>query len=233
MIQLPGRWRSESNARKLVAAQLNARHTLRVHALILFLWTLLIAVATARAAYSIGITSLVSRYFITCLAGYGGFICGVALWLRYVNATEGMRNRDLMESDPLYLGRIAIDGVEVAADASGEIVGALGEGFLTGGEGCLPFLVIGGVAIICTLLFVFLGPELLIDIAFEAVLAASLVGFMRLGREPDWLLRLVKKTIGIFLLVLVAMVVFGKYAHKHYPQATTTREVLQLMRNHH
>jgi hypothetical protein len=234
MIQLPSRWRSESNARRQITHQLRTRHMLRLHSFMLFLWTMLIAVAAARIAFSFGCQSLILRYMITCTVGYAAFVCGVAIWLRHVETIESMRIRDAFEAAPIDAGQMLAEVAEGAIESSGEIVGALGEGLgAAAGEGCIPILIIGALVAIGAILVGSLGPELLIDIAFEAMLAGSLVGFMRLGREPDWLLRLIKKTIVAFLLITGAMLMFGRYAHQHYPEAKTTREVFRQMKAKH
>jgi len=200
----------------------------------LFIWTMLIAVAAARMAYSIGCESLILRYTVSCIAGYAAFVCGIAIWLRHVDAIDGLRARDLFQSAPGDAGELVVDGVEGVVESSGEIIGALGEGMgAAAGEGCLPLLIVAVLLAIGAVLLSFLGPELLIDIAFEAILAGSLVSFMRLGREPDWLLRLIKKTLVVFLLITGAMLMFGRYAQKHYPEAKTTREVFRLMKARH
>jgi len=154
--------------------------------------------------------------------------------MRHVDAIDGLRARDLFQSAPGDAGELVVDGVEGVVESSGEIIGALGEGMgAAAGEGCLPLLIVAVLLAIGAVLLSFLGPELLIDIAFEAILAGSLVSFMRLGREPDWLLRLIKKTLVVFLLITGAMLMFGRYAQKHYPEAKTTREVFRLMKARH
>ncbi|MES2047394.1 MAG: hypothetical protein V4447_03255 [Pseudomonadota bacterium] len=228
MLRLPERWRNPAHARNAVARQLRERHFLRMHALALFAWTVAIAYLTSKLTFANGMQSLPARYFITGISAYLGFLIGVKLWLWYVDATED-KNRDEPDAgDMLDLVEAQFDIADFASSSSGDVLGGVGDGIgAAAGEGCVPVLIIALLAIVAALLFALVGPELLIEIAFEAVLAGSLVSTMRLGREPDWLWAAFRKTIGTFLIIMLLMMGFGKYAQKHYPEAKTTKQVIQ------
>lgn len=226
MLRLPARWRSAGQARLIVANQLKARHFLRLHAFMLFGWTFGIAYLMSQLAFASGIPTLSERYLLTGTTGYLAFLLGVRIWLWYVDAMNERSGTEINGADALDIVDVTSDVASVAADGVGDVIGGIGEGIGSAGEGCLPILLVGLAALVAVLLVWLFGPELLIEIAFEAVLAGSLVGTMRLGREPDWLSAAFRKTILIFLGILFAMLVFGRYAQKRYPQATTTRQVM-------
>jgi hypothetical protein len=225
MLRLPQRWRSAEDARLAVASQLKTRHFLRLHAFLLFCWTFGIAYIVSKGAFHLGIQTLSVRYVLSCVVGYLAFLLGVRIWLSYVDAANDNIASDLDGGD-------VVDAVDLTSDVASsavDMVGGLGDGLDGAGEGCLPILLIGFAALAAVLLVWMMGPELLIEVAFEAVLAGSLVGAMRLGREPDWLWLALRKTIWIFLVVLCAMLLFGRYAQRHYPEAATTAQVVHLM----
>jgi hypothetical protein len=224
MLQLPVRWKTAAQARHAVASQLHARHFLRVHAFILFVWTFCIGNLTSKVGLALGLQTLTARYMLGGLSGYFAFLLGVRVWLWYVDVADDRTTGIFENADVLELA------ARGTAEAGGDIVGLIGEGIgASAAEGCLPMIVLGILTIIAVALMAVFGPELLIEVAFEAVLAGSLVGAMRLGREPDWLWAAFRKTIWIFLFVIFLMAAFGGFAQKHYPSATTTKQVIHLM----
>jgi hypothetical protein len=228
MLSLPPRWRTAAQARNAIARQLKERHFLRLHALALFAWTMGIGFLMSKLAFASGIQTLLARYLITGITAYLGFLLGVRLWLWFIDAVMDKNRSKPDAGDMIDLVEVQLDIADMATGSSGETLGGLGEGIgAAAGEGCVPILILGLLAIIAALLFSLIGPELLIEIAFEAVLAGSLVSTMRLGREPDWLWTVFRKTIWTFLIIMVLMMGFAKYAQKHYPEAKTTKQVIQ------
>jgi hypothetical protein len=228
MLNLPPRWRTAAQARNAIAKQLQERHFLRLHALALFAWTMGIGYLMSKLAFATGIQTLPARYLITGITAYLGFLLGVRLWLWFVDAVMDRSRDEPGAGDLLDVVEVQLDIADMASGSSGEVLGGLGEGIgAAAGEGCVPILILGLLAIVATLLFALIGPELLIEVAFEAVLAGSLVSTMRLGHEPDWLWTVFRKTIWTFLIIMVLMMGFGKYAQKHYPEAKTTKQVIQ------
>lgn len=228
MLRLPPHWRSADQARNAVARQLKERYFLRAHALALFAWTMGIGFLMSKLTFASGMQSLPARYFLTGITAYLGFLLGVRLWLWFVDASKDRGSDKLDAGDTLDLVDMSLELGDSAAGSSADVLGGLGEGIgAAAGEGCLPVLFIGLLALVAALLFSFIGPELLIEMAFEAVLAGSLVSTMRLGREPDWLWAALRKTIGTFLIIMLLMMGFGKYAQKNHPEAKTTKQVFQ------
>jgi hypothetical protein len=267
MLNLPVRWRTPWHARAAIANQLKTRHFLRIHALLLFLWTFGVGYLVSASLLAIGYDKLWERYGLTAAVAYLSFLFGVRIWLTYVGAIHERLGNDL-GSDfnidflgsgnssgggnlPVYKGGGGtFDGAGASANFDGastsleiplmetnESANNLLSGVddLSGadiGDGFVPVLLIGLVLLVAALLFALIGPEFLIEVAFESVLAGSLVSAMRLGREPDWMWAVVRKTAWIFLLVLLVVVMFGKYAQKHYPEAKTFKEVMHHIMPH-
>lgn len=217
-----------------MANHLKARHFLRLHAFLLFVWTFGSAYMISRMLFAAGVETMSTRYALSSTAGYLVFLLGVRIWLWHVGAVHENGHAGLDAGDAVDIVDLASDlPLDAVAEGAGEAISGLGESLgAAAGEGCIPVLVIGLLAIAVALLFALAGPELLIECAFEAVLAGSLVAAMRLGREPDWLWTVFRKTIWIFLVIALAMILFGKYAQKHYPKANTMKQVIQQMRGH-
>jgi len=203
---------------------LRAHFFLRIYSFVLFAWTVGIGYAASKIVFALGVPTFTERYMLSGTVGYLAFLLGVRIWLWHVNSSsEGMVS-------PLGDGDALETSARFTASNVGDVINALGEGVgATAGEGCFPLVLIAAVAIIVAMLVAMFGPELLIEVAFEALLAGSLIGAMRLGREPDWLAAACRKTIWIFAIVMLAMAVFGQYAQMHYPQATTARQVIHQM----
>lgn len=255
MLTLPKRWRYPFQARSAVAGQLRSRYFLRVHAFLLFAWTFGLSWLVAKSLLWMGHGTLWQRYAITCVVGYLLFLLGMRIWLSYVGAIrDSFGDIDVSSVDlpsgsgggsPGWSGgggsfdgggasadfEVGGAALDHAAESGGKLLDGIGDIGDVGGDadGCLPILVIGLVVLLLGLLFVLFGPELLIEVAFEAVLAGSLVSAVRLGRRPDWMWVVVKKTAWLFILALCLMVWFGKYAEKHYPQAQNVRQLLSII----
>ena len=224
MLRLPSRWRSVEQARNAVANQLRARFFLRLHAFALFAWTLGIGYAASKIAFAIGVPTFTERYMLSGTVGYLAFLLGIRIWLWHIEWSSEQFPHSLDDGDVLEMS------AKHSAKNTGDVISAIGDGVGSiSGDGCFPIVLIAAVAIIVVLLVAMFGPELLIEVAFEAVLAGSLISAIRLGREPDWLAAAFRKTIWIFAVVMLAMAAFGHFAQKNYPQATTARQVIHQM----
>ena len=223
MLKFVLQWRDMRRARKALSTMLKERHPLRLHSFMLFFWTVFAGTLVSHALPQVGMYSLSERYALACGIGYGAFLLGVRVWLWHVEAL-----REELEGEDQSLGYVP-DLIEMSVDGA-ELIGGTVEGLgesagAISGEGVavLPIILIAVGATIAVLV---LGPEILIDAAFEAILAGSLIGAMRLGREPDWFWRVLVKTWWVFLLAAALTVAFGNYAQHRYPNATTLSEVL-------
>jgi len=219
MLRLPKRWNSAEQARNAVASQLRARFFLRLHAFALFAWTVGVAYAASKMAFALGVPTFTERYMLSGTIGYLAFLLGVRIWLWHINVPSEDNVSLVVDRND---GAIEIPNI-------GDVINVIGEGASATGEGCLPIILLTLVTIIFAIFVAMFGPEFLIEVAFEAVLAGSLISAIRLGREPDWLATTCRKTIWIFAIVMLAMAAFGHFAQKNYPQATTARQVIHQM----
>ncbi len=114
----------------------------------------------------------------------------------------------------------------------GDVVGDIGGG---DGDGCLIAfglmivvallaLAIGGAFFITSM-----GPEILIDAAFSALLAGGLIKSGKDVSDPDWIGSLIKATWLPFGIVLVVAWIFAVVAGALMPQAQTFNEVWRVV----
>lgn len=75
---------------------------------------------------------------------------------------------------------------------------------------------------------IFIGPDILSEAAFGALLAGGLAKPTRQQTAAGWIAGVVRKTWWPFALVLAAATAFAWYAAVHYPQATTFKEAFRL-----
>ncbi len=85
-------------------------------------------------------------------------------------------------------------------------------------------LAIGGAVFVITM-----GPEILIDAAFSALLAGGLIKSTKTTSDPDWIGSVMKATWLPFGIVLVVMWIFAGTAAVLTPQAHTFSEVWRLV----
>jgi hypothetical protein len=75
---------------------------------------------------------------------------------------------------------------------------------------------------------IFIGPDILSEAAFGALLAGGLAKPTRQQTAAGWIAGVVRKTWWPFALVLAAATALAWYAAVHYPEATTFREAFGL-----
>lgn len=75
---------------------------------------------------------------------------------------------------------------------------------------------------------IWIGPEILAEAAFGALLAGGLARRTKRETAAGWIAGVVKKTWWPFAVVLVVAVCLAAYAQKHYPAAQTLRQALAL-----
>ncbi len=229
MLKLAARWRNVEQARQAVSAMLASRYPLRLHSFVLFAWTIFAGNMTGQICGALGMNSLPARYAIVCIAAYAAFLFGVRVWLWHIEAipddeagSDGATEVIDIESVGDAAGWVpnpGSDAIETATDADADVAA----------DGDVSVLALVALALAATLAVLLLGPEMLVDVALEAILAGSLIGAARLGHEPDWFMRVLGKTWWIFLLAAGFMVGFGNYAHQHYPDAASFSDVLRQM----
>lgn len=141
-----------------------------------------------------------------------------------------------------------VDGTVLPADAGGvaESTGAsgpaveiasLGEVSAAAGEGCLPVLIgaliLGVLALVCGAgaWIIAETPAILVEAAFEALLAGGLIRARRRIDDADWLGAVFRATWLPFLIALIAAIGFAIAAQYHKPQARTVSDVFAWTQN--
>jgi hypothetical protein len=75
---------------------------------------------------------------------------------------------------------------------------------------------------------IWIGPDILAEAAFGALLAGGLARRTRRETAAGWIAGVLKKTWWPFAVVLVAALCFAGYAARHFPEAHTFKECLAL-----
>jgi hypothetical protein len=76
---------------------------------------------------------------------------------------------------------------------------------------------------------IWVGPDILAEAAFGALLAGGLARRTRQETAAGWIAGVVKKTWWPFAVVLAAAIVFAAYAAKHFPGAHSFRQCLAIV----
>lgn len=136
--------------------------------------------------------------------------------------------------------RFEVEGAALPADAgavaesTAGAPGAAAEGAWLGaaaGEGCLPVLIgaliLGALALVAGAgaWVVAETPAILVEAAFEALLAGGLIRARRRIEDADWLGAVFRATWLPFVIALIAAVAFGIAAQHYKPQARTVFDV--------
>lgn len=75
---------------------------------------------------------------------------------------------------------------------------------------------------------IWMGPDILAEAAFGALLAGGLAKRTKRETAVGWIAGVVKKTWWPFAVVLVTAIGFAAYAAKHFPEAQTFKECLAI-----
>jgi hypothetical protein len=123
-------------------------------------------------------------------------------------------------------------------EAAGHIAQGAGEGLVgAAGEGCLPVIIVG-LAIAAVLGLVFSAawmigavPEVLVDVAFDAVLTAGLIRITNNMRETDWTASVFRRTWIPVAIVLIVLMIFGAWAQHRYPEIRNLAGFIRVLRH--
>lgn len=244
--------------RSVVAARLRSRFALRVHTAILLLWTFSAGLLTTKALFELGVQSMFWRYTLAMVVAYGAFLLGVRVWLLYVGAGGDRHAREVDRGDAsLDISNLPMPGGDSwggsvpdvfaghggssgGGGASASFDGGDGGGSVLGDiggsdEGCLVALaimiIIGIIALAIggAVFVISLGPEILIDAAFAAMLTGGLIKAGKKVSDPDWIGSVFKATWLPFGIVLALMWAFAATATAVTPQANTFGEVWRIV----
>ena len=193
---------------------------------LILLATAAAAVLASKLLLDAGLHSMPVRFVLAVLLAYGVFFVAVRIWLAYVRSGAGEKV-DAAEAG-VDAGEYAVDAAADAAEPS-----ALeGLGDLAPDEGCGCLLVVA-VCLAGLLIFVVLGyliwqaPVILAEIAFETLLASSLVRAARRIDDPGWTAGVFRTTLVPFLIVAALSFVAGVVAAEYAPEAVRLADLLK------
>jgi hypothetical protein len=244
-----GHWTREG-----VKAHLERRYSTRLHMAAILAASGLVAMLASSILLYLGVTSMMVRYPAGIALSYLTFLTGVFVWLRVMGlrTNSGRRTRvvdavdvagdvaDLFEGDgaPASFaaqGRVPLVSASMQADDGGSGA-ALKDGLDLSGAFDGEAIVLLLLAVLLVLVvfatsgyLIWMGPDILAEAAFGALLAGGLARRTKEETAVGWIAGVVKKTWWPFAVVLVASLCFAAYAAQHFPEARTFKECLGIV----
>lgn len=202
------------------------RYFVRFHMALMLLAVIASGVLASRLLLGTGLNQPILRYPLSVLMSYCVFLGLVRIWIWFV-----ITNRSAGVPD------IAGDG---AADFAGDVAV---ESAFSSRPGFLPnlgidldlddgwFIVLALVILIGAIFgagayLVYMAPELLGEVAFQAALASGLSRAMKRMNDPGWAVGLVRATLLPFGAVLALTIVLALVMRHECPQAKRLREAI-------
>lgn len=244
----------EKHQKKRLLRDLSRRFLLQFHTAILIAWTFCVGLLTTKLLWWLELDAMWLRYTLAILVAYAAFLLGVRVWLAYIGLGRHVRRRDPDDVPRVDLpssGGGAPDRYrsgeigppeplgEITAEASGNLAESafegLGEAAGAAGEGCLPVLAAGAVLAILAGVFslgayvVSEAPLVLVEAAFEAMLAGGLLRSRRWASEADWLGAVLGYTWKTLVFVLAVAWAFALAAAHFLPEARTLAQVFATL----
>jgi hypothetical protein len=230
------------------------RFFLRIHMTVILGLTFLAGLAVTKVFLEVGSRNLALRYGAAVLIAYLTFLVLMRLWLWYVGDEPATLDAvDVVDAAVDLAGHVGREGARAGFQGGGGRFGGGGASHSfadTGGGGSdsslldgiggggdddllvvVVILVVIAVAAACGLYLVYVGPTILAEAAFEAMLATSLLRGARRAESPGWVGGVVRATAVPFLVVFVLGVGFGWWAQGHCPGARRAVDVLECGRN--
>jgi hypothetical protein len=234
---------------------MQGRFLLRVHMAVILGLTFLAGLAVTKVFLEAGSTSLALRYGTAVAVCYVAFLALMKLWLWYVSdeptSLDAGDAVDVVDTVADMAGGALRDTARAGFRGGGGRFGGggashsfadtqgsgSGAGLLDGvGGGDDDLVVVLVVAVVvaavaaCGLYLVYVGPTILAEAAFEALLASSLLRGARKAESPGWVGGVVKATALPFLLIFALGVGFGAWAQRACPGARRAVDVLECDR---
>lgn len=211
------RSRPESSLKREFAGRLASRFALRVHVMLIVLWSLAWGVACNRLLHAAGLESPPWRYGVATMAAWLAMLAAFKLWLAYAGFTQ---RREAQRTHDDSFVDAAADAVDIGLDLPMPRFGtsaaeSAAEGLSSADEFLPVALVIAVVvAVVVASLgvltyFYTQGPMLLSEAAFEVLLAGGLIRTARRASDGDWLRTVVVKTAVPWLIVLGCAIAVG------------------------
>jgi hypothetical protein len=242
----------ENTHKQHILRDLSRRFFLRFHTFILIAWTFCVGLLTTKYLWWLDVDSMWLRYTLATLAAYGAFLVGVRVWLAYVDLGRHVRRRDPDDAPQIdfpYSGDASKGyghceaprvggghyggGGSSGQYGSGEV--SLPEAIGAAGDGCLPVLALGAVLAILAGAFslstyiVAEAPMVLVEAAFEAMLAGGLLRTRRWASEADWLGAVLRYTWKTLAFVLGVTLAFSLAVAHFLPEARTLAQVVAAL----
>lgn len=234
------------------------RFFLRFHMTLIMAAVVFSGVLASKIMWWFGVTSMAARYPMAVVCSYGVFFVLLSIWLLYIDAVHaGDQGATADLADTVgQLARGAIDAnrrFSTGGDGVGDMVGSvadsvssggsdtggggggggssfsLGDGDGEGGIIILAVLVVVMLVVFCSGVYVIWeAPNILAEVAFQAVLAGSLRRRAKMAEDPGWTGGVLRATWWPFAIVVLVSALFGGVAIGLCPGATRLPEVLNM-----
>ena len=238
-------------SRAQVKAWLESRFWLRIHMTLIIAATVATGVLSTRAMGALDVDTMAVRYGIAVVVAWLAFLLLIRVWLWYIGfrARSVDLSADGVDVDFVRIGQFWPSAPARTGDAlsggggnfgGGGATGAWGSGDSSSSSGsaggfsldlgddlgAIVLVILVAVAAVMVagagLYFIVAAPAVLSEIAFEALLAASLLPRMRkMARRGDWLGAVWRKTVWPFLGILALAIAIGWWAQHICPAART------------
>ncbi len=233
---------------------LTRRFFLRFHVAVIVAWTFCCGLVLSKMLLAIGQESMAMRYGIALVFAYLMFLLAVRLWLQYAGYGRYLRGKgdvpldapvggsprtstpsDIHPGGGDFGGAGASGSYDTGSAADASFVGDGADAAAGVAEGGLPGLIIALLIVIASALFalaaylVASAPLVLVDAAFEALLAGGMIRGARRMDSASWVGTVVRATYIPFCAVFVLTIVAASVAQSHAPGATTLSGVLTLL----
>ena len=233
---------------------LSKTFALRVHMALILAATFASALLATKLLLMLGVHRLAIRYAIATIAGYGGFLVLVKLWLYYVGCAEARASAgdgdpsDWIDIDDLGTSGGGSSNISLASGGGkfggGGSSGSWGSGSSSVGKGggfsfdidgddlvvILLFVALALIIIIAAVWLIWAAPAILGDAAFESAMTAALIRHTRHASSGTWIGSILKKTALPFILILGLAITAGWFAQKHCPDAMRLRDVIACVK---
>lgn len=175
------------------------------------------------------------RYPLNVAVGYGVFLILVRLWISYVNRMSSAAETALDLAEEVGMPDVDLSNLSSSGGGGGGGGSSFGVSLpdidVSGGdgEGCVVLAVLGVlVAVIlgAGAYLIYIAPEMLSEIAFDAMLASSLVKVTKTMERQGWVVSAVRGTIIPFSIVMVMTIILAYTVHWACPSASTIGESL-------
>lgn len=200
-----------------------ARYFVRFHMSLILLATIGSGLLSSRLLLRWGVEAPLARYPLNVAISYAVFLVFVRLWISYVNDESSHMETTMDVLEETGMPELPVPRLRGAFDPS------LPDVDLGDGDGCAVLAVLA--LLIAAILgaggyLIYTAPEILSEVAFDAMLASSLVRVTRRMERQGWVVSAVRGTIVPFSIVLAMTLALAYTMHRTCPAASTIRQAL-------